>query len=187
MIYCWWFDIIFATILGICPLPYLIPKDFCHQLTLTDLVRLENLPVTFAGAMRNDDTGLHSFLFFTRRGEIDKIVIVENTISLCVENHSMMISDFWALPWDIPRNLTIRSYGRAAGTLMEHEMDVIVLAKRYASDEQLSQDPATLEGFTLNQWTYQWKDFQVSGLISHDYPMVVPWLSHDGFTVVHSW
>ena len=70
----------------------------------------------------------------------------ENIISQCICWKSLN-DDRWcfsALPWDIPRNSTIRSYGRAAGSLLEHEMDVIVLVKRYASDQQLSQDPATL-------------------------------------------
>lgn len=47
-------------------------------------------------------------------------------------------------PWDIPRNLTIRTYGPAGHTLMEHELDVIVLVKRFASDDNLAQDTCIL-------------------------------------------
>lgn len=42
-------------------------------------------------------------------------------------------------PEDVPRNLTIRAEGRAAH-LGAHPHDVIMMTKRFASDEQLIQD-----------------------------------------------
>ena len=36
--------------------------------------------------------------------------------------------------------MRIRSYGPAADTLPEHELDVVVLCKRYASDDNLAQE-----------------------------------------------
>ncbi|CAL1145894.1 unnamed protein product [Cladocopium goreaui] len=69
---------------------------------------LSRAPVTYAGGLRDDESGHHCFVLMRRS--------------------------------DIPENVTIEAHGRGARMPM-HPSDAILLLKRYASDDLLSQNP----------------------------------------------
>ena len=53
-------------------------KLLCHDVitfhhSAATALRLQNLPVTFSGGLRDDATGLHSFLFMARKGKDNEV------------------------------------------------------------------------------------------------------------------
>ena len=109
-------------------MPYLQPVT-CPRLNT-------NLPVTFQGGLKTDETGNHAFLFMRRRGQ-------ENWLS----SSMLSPSSFWiqfphvwmSPPWDLPPNVMV-TYDQSIGRIIPHELDVVCLVKRNAADTMLSQE-----------------------------------------------
>ena len=99
----------------------------------------DNLPVTFRGGLKSDDTGHHAFIFMKRQGtSVGKITLKNEDRSISI--HSFLHVSI--VPWnltDLPRNVVVKADERN-GILESNDMDVVCLVKRNAADECLDQE-----------------------------------------------
>ena len=109
--------------------------------------RLSKAPVTFQGGLRDDSTGVHSFIFYveTRRhhqwfnSPTQSCPISPQTF-IMVSVYLYLLVLFILLA-DLPHNVVVSETGRGSGGEI-HPLDVIVLVKRYAADRDMCQDHA---------------------------------------------
>ena len=99
------------------------------------------MKISYSGGLRDDCTGIHSFIFMKRKGQPTEVTFVQNP--------SYVQSSFWLyllnllcqpLLSDVPSNVKIDCFGPAADGVALHHEDVIALCKRYCSDQELCQD-----------------------------------------------
>ena len=104
--------------------------------------RLSRAPITFQGGLRDDSTGVHSFMFMLRRGAMvnDSTHTVMSNQSTDFFYHGVsLLVLFISLLADLPHNVVVSETGRGSGGEI-HPLDVIVLVKRYAADRDMCQD-----------------------------------------------
>lgn len=96
-----------------------------------------NIPITFQGGLKLDETGSHAFLFLRRRGSrsVRGVTSFRVIIGVCCEVLWASVS----IPWDLPRNVPV-TYDQSMGRIIPNELDVVVLVKRNAADSELSQE-----------------------------------------------
>ena len=99
--------------------------------------RLEKAPVTMSGALRDDGTGAHAFIFLRRRGSHEASFIFER-----FQQVQKQFPILWLSPADsdCPANVNIVSEGPGWHMHGESVNDVICCVKRFASDPSLSQE-----------------------------------------------
>lgn len=87
-------------------------------------MRFEKASVTFSGALRDDVSGAHAFIFMRRRGRTWFLSVV--TWAPCTS--------------DIPSNMEIRADGPGLRSLCPAVDDIVCCVKRYFADPGLSQE-----------------------------------------------
>ena len=105
----------------------------------TGLLRFESAPVVFSGGLKEDNSGLHSFIAMRRHSEGHNRW---NRIHLtCVCFAWFTFRQSWPSRFSgLPQNLEVAAKGRGA-QLENDPHDVIILTKRFASDDYLIQEP----------------------------------------------
>ena len=106
-----------------------------------DTPRLETIPVSLSGGLREDSSGCHAFFFIRRRGIVMGIVLYPTTTTLeATYAREFVINLFAVLVPDVPRNMKIVVEGPARNHYTAMDNDVVALVKRWASDGSLAQD-----------------------------------------------
>lgn len=117
------------------------------------IFRFSDLRISYSGGLRDDCTGIHTFIFLKRKGRdvCQAPIQVLNksqkmVVALCVEHfHRSLLSRAsnlcspTALRSDVPANVKIDSFGPGATSVATHHEDVIVICKRYCCDRELCQ------------------------------------------------
>ena len=111
------------------PWPWTIKGRHC-------LARFADLKISYSGGLRDDCSGLHTFLFLKRKGRFLLFLW-------------MLLGVIWWFVWlillpspcrsDVPSNIRIDSFGPGAEGVASHHEDVIVVLKRYCSDKEVCQ------------------------------------------------
>lgn len=107
------------------------------------ICRLSKLGVTYSGALKEDATGAHSFIFLKRKGWSFNLLILQwkclceffNSSRPKTLSFSIMCPSHWAA--DVPSFMRIEQHGPAVAA--ESPEDVIVVVKRFMSDQDLMQ------------------------------------------------
>ena len=111
--------------------------DFlCH----TVLLRLAKAPVSYAGGLKTDETGMHAFIFLRRSGKLYfSLFIFTMILPAGLSERVKMLLLLLPICPDIPPGYSITAHGRGAA-LESHRDDIILLLKRNAADDELCQD-----------------------------------------------
>ena len=107
--------------------------------------RYEKAPAVFSGGLKEDATGLHSFIAMRRHSRSLMIICLPCQISATCLCYTYVSNFFYCnmfslLLAGLPSNINIVSSGRGAQRLREDISDVVILTKRFASDKFLIQD-----------------------------------------------
>ena len=100
---------------------------------------MKPLGINFHGGLRDDCSGMHSFLFFKRKGWRNCAVTSVMLMFVLNRFHYRSPISHAPDPWDCPPHVQIESYGPGAHTASMSPNDVIVAVKRYMSDSDLAQ------------------------------------------------
>ena len=124
------------------PWPWTIKGRHC-------LARFADLKISYSGGLRDDCSGLHTFLFLKRKGRFLLFLFQSQHCKMCEISLWMLLGVIWWFVWlillpspcrsDVPSNIRIDSFGPGAEGVASHHEDVIVVLKRYCSDKEVCQ------------------------------------------------
>lgn len=152
----------------------------CPMTSFPLSLRFEKAPVTFSGALRDDATGAHSFLFMRSRG-------IPHSHCPCdmqwqFETHTSQLNSSDNSVPDIPPNMHKVSSGPGRGRWPESPHDVYCCIKRFAADQQLSQDMVRSISRSNMTWQVIWKAYSnllypksKNSLQMFTWPLVATW------------